>query len=560
MDLTQLSDADLLALQSGDLTKLSDEGLGSLSGSQSQEPLSRTDKYLKGVKDPFDAGAQILEHLVPEGVKGSVNKFNNYLADKTGMFPHIPEGGVDELIKSENVDYEKRREAQGESGFDGYRTIGNIVNPANVALASKIPTAATALGKIGTGAVAGGALSGLTAPVTDGDFLEKKKEQIGMGMLGGGLFSAAGSGLSRAVSPKASLNKFVQKLRGEGVNPTVGQTLGGRANALEEKLQSVPIFGDMITRARGKAASQFETAAHNTALKPLGQTLPKGMAGNEAIVHTENVLKQGYDDVLNKIGAIKIDKDYFNSISKLRQLVDSKKMPADKKLEFDEIMLVIKDSMDEKGVITSQAYKDLESHLGRTVSDLGRSNNIFDRNIAPAIKQVKKELESLLGRQAGGAAKELKAVNSGWANFKRTQSAASKVGAEGGSFTPNQFNSSVRALDKSKDKAAFARGNALGQELSTAGKTILGNKVPDSGTTGRLLYGGTALAAGAVNPAIPATLVGGAALYSQPVQRMANALLASRPKAAVPMAEFLRKNNNYMVPAGAAMFSGSSNN
>ena len=104
MDLTKLSDDDLVALQSGDLSKLSDEGLMQLSGetpppkSSLRMPLSRTEKVLKGARDPIDAGAQVLTHILPESVVNAGNKLNNFIADKTGLVGRLPEGGVEQQV------------------------------------------------------------------------------------------------------------------------------------------------------------------------------------------------------------------------------------------------------------------------------------------------------------------------------------------------------------------------------------------------------------------------------------------------------------------------------
>ena len=65
--------------------------------------------------------------------------------------------------------------------------------------------------------------------------------------------------------------------------------------------------------------------------------------------------------------------------------------------------------------------------------------------------------------------------------------AASSVAAKDGVFTPAQLHAAVKAKDKSMDKGAFARGNALMQDLSSAGKNVLPSNIPDSGTAGRLL-------------------------------------------------------------------------
>ena len=110
-------------------------------------------------------------------------------------------------------------------------------------------------------------------------------------------------------------------------------------------------------------------------------------------------------------------------------------------------------------------------------------------------------------------------------------------------------------MDKSKDHRLFARGEALGQDLANAGKSMLTNKVPDSGTSQRLMYGAGALASGALNPAIPLGLLTGGAMYTQPAQKALTAMFAKRPELAAPFAEFVRNNSQYAIPA-ASFYSG----
>lgn len=518
------------------------------------QTLTRMDKIGKGARDPVDAGAQLLTNMLPSGVVNAGNRLNNYIADKTGLVGRLPEGGVNQQINDQEANYQAQRAAQGESGLDGYRLAGNIVSPANLAMASKLPQAATLAGRVGVGALGGGVLTAASQPVVgeSGNFWQEKGKQAAVGAVTGGALPLVTGGLARLISPKASVNPNVQLLREEGVNPTIGQTLGGIPNRIEEKLQSVPIMGDMISNARGQANQQFEAAAYNRALKPLGQELPKGLSGRDALVHTESTLKNAYDDVLTRIGAIQPDATFTKKVADLEAMVNKQVMPRAEKAKFASALSDVKQSMDANGVITSDAYKALESSLGTDARKLGSSTNIYEGKLAPAVKQLQAELKDMLQRQSGPLSDELKSVNTGYANFKRVQNAASKVGAEDGSFNPAQFQNAVRTMDKSKDKAAFARGSALGQDLGDAGKTVLGSKVPNSGTAERLLYGGGAVASGMLNPAIPVSLAAGGALYTQPGQKLLNALIASRPKSAVPMAELLRKSGNYVIPAAGA--------
>ena len=507
------------------------------------------ERFKQGVKDPFDAGAQLLTHILPDAIVNPVNKLNNYIADKTGLVAPVPAGGVDQMINDQAKNY------QAPEGMDWARLGGNIASPANYAIAAKIPTSGSLGGRVLASSAGGAALGAVGQPVSEGkDFTQEKAKQIATSAIIGGALPMVTGGIARAIKPNASANPNVQLLRKEGVTPTIGQTLGGRWNALEEKAQSLPLMGDMISNARRSANSQFETAAFNRALTPIGQKLPEGLAGREALIHTENVLKNNYDDVLTKIGAIKPDSQFSSNINNLRAMVNKTLMPKAEKLKFESALRDVKQSIDNNGVITSDAFKALESSLGKDASKLGASTNIYEGKLAPAVKQIQAELREMLKRQAGSNADDLQNVNAAWANFKRVQNAGAKLGADDGMFTPSQYQNAVRALDKSKDKAAFARGGALGQDLGDAGRSVLGSKVPNSGTAERIFYGGGALASGALSPAIPASLVGGAALYTTPAQKLLNSLvLGGRGQTATKAAELVRNSSNYMLPAASAI-------
>lgn len=518
------------------------------------KPLTRTDKFVRGLRDPIDGGAQLLTNILPDGLVKAGNRANNWLADNTGLVGRLPEGGVDQQVRDTEKAYQASRAASGESGIDGYRMLGNIASPANLALASKIPAAASLAGRVGVGAATGAGFGAIT-PVGEGNFADEKMKQVMAGGITGGVLPAIGSGLSRVISPNASKNANLQLLKREGVRPTIGQALGGVSNKVEERLQSVPLMGDMISRARTGANEQFEAAAFNRALKPIGQKLPPGLSGRDAIVHTENVLRDKYDDVLGKIGALKPDEQFNAKLDSLQGMVKKSMWPEGPRQKFDAMLNEVRQSLDDNGVMTSDAYKTLESSLGADLRKLTASTDTWDGKLAPAVKQMQEELRDMLRRQAGSHADELKAANAGWANFKRVQNAAAKVGAEDGNFTPAQFANAVRVMDKSKDKGAFARGSALGQDLGDAGKAVLGSKVPNSGTPERMFLGGGAALAGgvAINPAIPVAMGAGAAAYTGPVQRALVAAASTRPQSAEAVADIVRRNSKYLAGAAAPL-------
>ena len=143
-----------------------------------------------GLRDPVDAGAQMLRRIVPEGVAEAVDAAGNWLADQ-GLPIARSSGvaGVDKIARDAGQQYEADRAAAGRGGFDGARLLGNIANPVNLAMPSAAG-AKTLMQLAGRGAMAGGASAALQ-PVTEGDFWGEKAKQIATGAAAGAILTPA---------------------------------------------------------------------------------------------------------------------------------------------------------------------------------------------------------------------------------------------------------------------------------------------------------------------------------------------------------------------------------
>lgn len=497
------------------------------------QPVSRLEKVLTGATDPIHGGAQLLTKALPDSVVQAGNKFNNWLADKTGLVARLPEGGVDQQVRQREADYQAKRAAAGESGFDGWRTVGNVLSPANRAI--PVGTSLNLGGRVVKGVV-GGAVGGALSPVTSGDFWSEKTNQATAGAAFGGATPVLASGVSRVISPKASTNPAVQALRAEGVTPTPGQVLGGFAKRTEEGLASVPLIGTFIRNAQGRANADLNRAVANRALSPVGGKLPEGLAGSDAVEYVGSELGKRYDDLLPSL-TVRADQQFATEVGSLRKMVRDGAIDPKYASAFDRFMNDnVLSKFRGRGALTGQTIKDIEGDLGQKAARLAQSQDPDARLMADALKEVQSNLRGLVARSNPAASKELKAINSGYANFKRMERAASSVAAEDGLFSPAQLHSAVKALDRSKDKAAFARGGALMQDLSRNAKAVLGNRVPDSGTAERALTAGMFLDPRAYAAALTAPL-----LYSQLGQKVSAGLLASRPQGANAVADALRQ-------------------
>lgn len=518
-------------------------------------PPSIGEKLYRGAKDPLDAAAQMFEKAMPEGFNKANRAVNNWLAEKLGIVTPMPEGGTNALIAAQEKEYQARRTGAGETGLDAWRLAGNVASPMNLAIAARAPQAVSLLGRMAVGA-GQGAAAGALNPVYDGqNFWQEKAQQGGMGALVGGALPAATGALSRVLSPKASVNPDVAVLKAEGINPTIGQTLGGWANAMEEKAQSLPIMGDAIRYNRRATWNDLNRAGANRALNQVGEELPATVKpGNETALYVRKTLGSKYDELIPKLG-IQADQPFMDAIDALKANVKLSNISPEASAKFERFIdNTLVNKFQGQGAMTGQTYKGVQSDITDEIRKLTKASSYDEQNLLGAVKQAGKEFEDLLIRSNPDKAEELKALNRAWANFKILQRASASVGAHGEAYTPAQLFSAVKANDPSKDKGRFSEGLALMQDLAGAGKRVLGDKIPDSGTTGRSLLAGM-LGTAAVPAALPMTgtaaagLGVGALTYLPQMQSLLRGAVSSRPASAQPIAESVRRSAPYLIPA-----------
>lgn len=501
----------------------------------------------KGLRDPIDGGAQLLTNLLPEGVVKAGNQFNNWLSDKTGLVGRLPEGGVDQQVREAEAAYQQKRGDEGGT-FDPLRVTGNVLSPANLAIAARTPAAVSMLGRVGVGA-AGGAVSGALNPVTgEGDFADEKLKQVGAGALFGGGVPVVTGAAGRLISPKASTNPNVQLLKQEGVTPTVGQALGGRANTVEEKLMSVPILGDAISGARGRALDQFNAAAINRASGKVGVEVQG--TGQQAIKEAGDAISKAYDDALNQVKVVRFDPQFQQDLTQLQGMAQSLTGPMRNRFNA-KLQEVVGGRMSGTGSMLGETYKKVDSEIGGLAAKYGKSSVASEQELGDAFAQLQALLKQQMMRSNPNVATQLQKADAGWANLVRIEQAGKSAKNGEGVFTPGQLNMAVAMKDGSTRGRAVARGTALMQDLSNAGQQVLGNKVPNSGTTDRALMNLGALGSAAIHPAIPMGLLGGAALYTSPLQGLLSGAVTSRPQSAQAVADALRKASPALVPLGA---------
>ncbi len=443
----------------------------------------------------------------------------------------------DRHIAEQEAEYQ--RGTKGSISAGAGRAVGSVAPY----VAGGLGRAAAAIPSLGAKMLSGavtGAAQGAIAPVYNQDYATEKAMQVGLGGAMGGAVPLMSSALARVVSPNASKNANLQLLKSEGVTPTVGQALGGRWNATEEKLTSLPIMGDAISLARKRAMDTFNTAAINRASNKVGVEVQG--AGQPAVQDAGNAISQSYNDALGKITGVQFDGQFNRDLMQLRGMAQN--LVPSMKAKFNKTVNdLVLGRTSRAGSMLPETYKSVDSELGNLASKYGKSQVASEGELGDAVAQLQALLKQQMMRSNPHVADELKAADTGWANLVRVEGAAKAAKNAEGVFTPAQLNGAVQAADDSVRKRAVARGTALMQDLGNAGQQVIGNKIPNSFSADRAMLGIGSVGAGMYSTLIPAGLAAGAAAYTPLVQRLAVDAVSRRPNSAAAIAEAIRKAN-----------------
>lgn len=498
--------------QQGDPLRIEVAGVGS----QAAPEQSFWQNLAGGAKIGLD---QIWQRVKQSGSDAMQN--NYYAADMN--FGGIADGSSPDYqeFKTQNeADIKASRNAPVMKTAGG--KVGNIgVKSIPAVAASFLPGGQTLTGSALISAAAGG-----MEPVLDG---ESSAINMGIGGIGGVAGYGFGQGVSKlagSIAEKAAANPRVAQLellKREGVTPTIGQTKGGRWNSLEEKLTSVPILGDAISMGRNRALNEFNNAAINRATAPIGARVEG--AGFQGVRNAGDALSDAFNDGIRRAGTVQLDDVFANSANKLRDAAQI--LPADYSKRFNKLLGDAGEyTVDKTGKIAAGDLQAVDSMLSKEISRAGKDSSMFSQDYAELLTSFQGSLRDALERGSpADASRLIKSAREGWANLVRVEGAAKAGKNASGVFTPAQLNQAIQSADSSVRGRAVGRGTALMQDLGDAGQSILGNKVPNSFTTDRLLYGTGALGTYMINPAIPAGLLGGSTLYLKPVTKGLNALL-----------------------------------
>lgn len=415
---------------------------------------------------------------------------------------------------------------------------GSVAMP-GMAMLKPVTRGAGLIGDVAIGSGMG-ALTGIGQAGT----MDEATGKGALGALMGGGGTALLSGLGRGLAP--NVRPEARALREQGVPLTPGSAFGGRIQQVEQAAESIPIIGGVVSGARERQYEKFNEAAYNKVLNNIDPKLkvPQGLAGRDAYLFVDNAIQQQYQSVVPKL-SIRYDQRFEKGLDAVKQRYARGKLPPKLQDEFNQYVEGLRADFSANQVMNGTRAQTIKQDLSELANSYQTAQG-SERLLANAYRDLEGLYMNLMKNQNPKFAKELSKADSAYRDFVRVRSAMSKTRGEDGVFTPAQLESAVRQSDKSAGKGAFARGQAPMQDLAASASSVLGNKVPDSGTAmrgmiGALLTGGAAW--------LDPTMGGLTALMTAPYYRLGEkAMFAQRPAGFTEAVQRARAASPFLTP------------
>lgn len=513
---------------------------------QAQQGWTAPGSFLMGIGDAVRGGTQSIVH----GMSWAADKIapdSQFAKDARAALPQM-----DQAVSAQNQQYQAQRAAQQppslsglitgqkqEPGVDWGRLAGNLAGAAPMAMAAPEAAPASFLGRTLLGAGMGAANSFLT-PADDPNqsFADQKLAQMGVGALTGGIAAPVTSAIGGVV--RGVTDPVRQRLAQAGVQMTPGQILGGAWQRTEDKLTSVPVLGDMIKNAQQRSVQSFNRSAYNSALEPIGQTVPNNVGtGSAGVDYVRRQIGDVYNSLTPRANFV-ADQNFGNDLAGIRANLAQNAPGALQ--QFDNIVENQVTNKLQGNALTGQQWGNTRS----TISGIARNQRLGNatpdnRVLADSLDELNDAINAGVGRSSSpDVLQDLQRANAAYSQYKQIERAAGMAGASnnGNVFTAAQYANAIRRGATASQKAT--NGGLNGQFAADA-TDVLGSKYPDSGTVGRsLLTLGLGAAAG--HAAAPGVVIPGAAAiglgslpYTTTGQRLAQALLMNRPGFAAPL-------------------------
>jgi hypothetical protein len=467
MDLTKLSDSDLSALKSGDLTKLSDAGLATLKGMTPQQLANERATEIAAGKQT----APGIPYSIKRGGEMALEPMSGVERFRAGAGRGLANVayGAGQLLGQHSSEQEDERRAR-DSALSGTTAgiIGEILGTGAVGAPLMLaPGANTIPGAALTGAVMGGMM-----PTGTGD--SRLTNAILGGVAGAG-GQAIGQSVNRAIRPVQSqlsgeAASLAQAAQRRGIPLDAADITGSRPlTIMRDVMNNLPLTADAQ-----QAVRQTKQQAFNRAV---GQTF--GANADEitapVLQGARNRLGQEFTQLANR-NTLEGGNDFLQRLADLSTQSNRSMTPDVARVVNNHIDDVLT-RMDGGGRITGQAYRALDSELGRVMRSSSNGDIRYGvGQVRDALRQAMDSSISTADQQAWREARRQ------YANMMTVAPLAARDAT--GDVSGRTL---LAAAMRNQRSGAFTGGGELG-ELGRIGRQFIAEQTPNSGTAQRTFY------------------------------------------------------------------------
>jgi hypothetical protein len=250
----------------------------------------------------------------------------------------------------------------------------------------------------------------------------------------------------------------------------------------------------------------FTKSIGNEVLKSVDDKLPASVTNGQQIFgYIQNKLTQYYDDALTKIGTVKADDDFVNSLQGVVGTAKSELSTAKLGKGFENFIRANVINRFDDGNVSGKDLKQIESIFRKKIDSL-KGTDYDSIVLKTAYDDAYKAVKGLIARndETGSVAK----ANEAWMKRARIMEAVNKNVAEAegmaGTFSPAEL---ARVAAKQGSKAESARGTAPLQEQATRALDVVGDTTGEAAKFRNVMIAGKLTGLGALGLFAPSIAV-----------------------------------------------------
>lgn len=313
--------------------------------------------------------------------------------------------------------------------------------------------------------------------------------------LGSGLGMGIGKGIGKTF--EGVTDPAVQYLTERGIPLSLGETLGTNSmiGRQMQRMESVPILGDMMSARRGEARDAVFNAALGDAVAPSGQ----GISGQgvDALSSAQGIKNQAYKDAYTGINA-PVDQQYLKDVAPF--IRTGRNIYGDMGGEFDSVVKgELRPLFGPNRALDGESTQQFGQTIGDFASDFGGRGTAYGQKAANNMRGIGDATQDLVDRTNPGVVPKIRAANQ--INASLTPIENAMITANGKTPTPLQLQRAITSNTKKfGGRATAARGDNVPDVVRYAAENA--PNIGNSGTADRL--------AGILPFILPTTLGGSA--------------------------------------------------